>query len=102
MTKFLIGILASASLIACVDSASDSQSQDNRYTVGDRTLRLEDASKSSDQQSFLPGPDEIDGSCWVTLEWCSEPGTGDAVCTFTNCTISRAISACESLIGSTC
>jgi hypothetical protein len=102
MSKFLIGILATASLVACVDSGSDSQSQDNRYTVGDRTVRIDEGNKDSDQQGFAPAPTATTSACRVVLEWCTEPGTGDSVCTATGCTLERAVDACLSLIDSTC
>lgn len=41
--------------------------------------------------------------CWVTLQWCSEPGTGDAVCTQNGqCTLQQFVEACLSLIEDIC
>ena len=45
---------------------------------------------------------ETAAGCWVVLQWCDAPGPDGAVCTFTNCTIGQAISACQSLIDQTC
>ncbi|WP_342376323.1 hypothetical protein NVS55_34280 [Myxococcus stipitatus] len=42
-------------------------------------------------------------ACWVTLEWCSEPGTGDIVCTQNGgCTTQQFIEACISLAREIC
>ncbi|NVJ27320.1 hypothetical protein HUW62_39500 [Myxococcus sp. AM011] len=42
-------------------------------------------------------------ACWVTLQWCSEPGTGDIVCTQNGgCTTAQFISACISLAEDIC
>ena len=104
MNRFFIGILATASLVACVDNASDPKpTPDNTYTVGDRTIKLMEGDSASDQPAgVLAAPNLNAAGCRVVLDWCSEPGTGDAVCHFTNCTIQRALDACDSLIGSTC
>lgn len=41
--------------------------------------------------------------CWVTLQWCSEPGTGDAVCTQNGqCTLQQFVEACLSLVEDIC
>jgi hypothetical protein len=58
----------------------------------------------------LASAQDIDGErtvnaqgCWVTLQWCSEPGTGDAVCTQNGqCTLQQFVSACLSLIDDIC
>ncbi|NTX03398.1 hypothetical protein HUA74_34190 [Myxococcus sp. CA051A] len=42
-------------------------------------------------------------ACWVTLQWCSEPGTGDIVCTQNGgCTTAQFIAACISLAEDIC
>ncbi len=42
-------------------------------------------------------------ACWVTLQWCSEPGTGDAVCTQNGqCTTAEFIEHCLALIDQIC
>ncbi|HEY0480707.1 MAG TPA: hypothetical protein VGD37_24500 [Kofleriaceae bacterium] len=99
--------MASVSLVACADSPGDQTpaSGDFTYTRGDRSVLVHDGAGSSTAdppKASLLSPGDVDGQCWVTLDWCSQPGTGDAVCTFTNCTISRAIDACDSLIDSHC
>jgi hypothetical protein len=42
-------------------------------------------------------------ACRVTLQWCADPNRGKRPsCTSTGCTVTRARSACESLIKDTC
>jgi hypothetical protein len=103
MTKLLIGFVAAASLVACTDSVTSptSSSDDHMYTAGGRSFLVEEGRGVAKPVASYQESNTVAG-CWVVLDWCSEPGTGDAVCHFTNCTIERAIDACESLIDSHC
>lgn len=80
-------------------------------TVGDVTIQegqtptqslgeLREPMAETDEDSSgepLPGVE-----CWVTLEWCRHPNTGNPHCTARNCTAQQAVSNCLSLIEDTC
>ncbi|NMO20123.1 hypothetical protein HPC49_21745 [Pyxidicoccus fallax] len=66
--------------------------------------------RDATHEAGAPATMEVEGDrtvnangCWVTLQWCSEPGTGDAVCTQNGqCTTTQFINACLSLYNDIC
>ncbi len=40
--------------------------------------------------------------CWVTLDWCKNPGNGIPQCTCKGCSWNACISNCKQLIKKTC
>jgi hypothetical protein len=104
MNKLLIGLVATASLIGCAVSSDGPTPvvDDHTYTVGDRTFTLEEGRGVAKPPLASFQESNVVAGCWVVLDWCTSPTTGGAECHFTNCTIERAIDACESLIDSHC
>lgn len=77
------------------------------YEDGFTVARAAEPAADADERDHitvdaLAVPLETADGCWVVLDYCSTPGTGGPSCTFTGCTISRALSACISLISETC
>lgn len=117
MNKISAPLLLALSLASgCDPDAESPGSEETVYTDlhtlavsedGFTVARAAEPAADADERDLitvdaLALPIETADGCWVTLDYCSTPGTGGPSCTFTNCTISRALKACISLIGETC
>jgi hypothetical protein len=104
MNKFLVGLVVSASLVACADSPDDRTPgvDDHMFTVNGRTFTVEEGRGVAQPPLASFKETNVVAGCWVVLDYCVSPSTGGPVCHFTNCTIERAIEACDSLIDSHC
>jgi hypothetical protein len=105
MKRFIIGLLAACALVACIDSPADQTSTEDGHTFtvgGQPAILFEGPSRAEEPLASYSEAGVIAAGCRVTLDWCVTPGSGIPSCTARNCTLERAISACESLIDDTC
>jgi hypothetical protein len=104
MTKFLIAFVASVSVVACMPSPDDPMptADDHTVTVDGRTFSIEEGPGIDQPAASVLQSSFIEPRCRVVLDYCSDPSTGGPSCHFTNCSVQRAVSACLSLVSSTC
>jgi hypothetical protein len=109
MKKIVLSLILGVTLVGC--GGTESQELEQQTTPSGRNFSI--AIRDEVERSYTPvavsnasssEPGTVSAfSCWVTLEWCSAPGSGEPECSGTSgCTIQRTIDACGSLIEDHC
>ncbi|MBZ4408874.1 hypothetical protein ACJ2CR_34215 [Myxococcus faecalis] len=101
-----MGVLAGCGEGTTPEATVDDKGPRYEATLNDgRSVIVRDASGENNVSAqAIEGERTVtQAACWVTLQWCSEPGTGDIVCTQNGgCTTAQFIAACISLAEDIC
>jgi hypothetical protein len=106
MTKRIIGacVLAMA-LTACGGTEDDSRIVMTTDEGQSMTLMKGPGVAEEPVASFEESDENgarMAAGCWVVLDYCRDPATGDVVCHWTNCTVERAFKECKALYRKYC